>query len=263
MMNLIEKYLNKVNPDLKKNILREFLQTLILKLLYASKYNNSVIFMGGTCLRICYDIPRFSEDLDFNLSNKKLDFLKCLDFLKTSLNRYGLKVDAVGKQEKTVYKGFIKFSDILFQTKISPLKSEKLSIKLKIDSKPQKNFISEINIISKFGFNFIIKNADLSSMMAGKIHACFSRGYFKGRDFYDLLWYLNRKIVPNFKLLNEFGVNVLSKSQLIKYLSDAIKKVEINKIIKDVYPFLENKDEIIIIENIKKLFPQITKRYLI
>ncbi|MEW6408487.1 MAG: nucleotidyl transferase AbiEii/AbiGii toxin family protein, partial [Patescibacteria group bacterium] len=68
MMNLIEKYLNKVQPDLKQNILREFLQVLILKTLYGSKYNTALIFMGGTCLRICYDIPRFSEDLDFNLA---------------------------------------------------------------------------------------------------------------------------------------------------------------------------------------------------
>ena len=38
--------------------------------------------------------------------------------------------------------------------------------------------------------------------MAGKLHAVLCRKYTKGRDFYDLLWYLTKKITPNIKLLN-------------------------------------------------------------
>lgn len=262
MMNLIEKYVKQTNPDLRKNILREFLQVLILKLLYSSKYNTSVVFMGGTCLRICYDIPRFSEDLDFNLVSKSLDFSALLGYLKDELNKYRFKVDIKGKDEKIVYKGFLRFSDVLYKLNLSPLKNQKLTIKFEIDSNPQKNYSNEINIVSKFGFNFIIKNVELPSMMAGKIHACFSRGYYKGRDFYDLFWYLSKKITPNFKLLQEFKMNIVNKKELISYLNTEVKKIKIEEIVKDAYPFLENKDETKILENIKELFPKISEKYL-
>ncbi|MEW6407253.1 MAG: nucleotidyl transferase AbiEii/AbiGii toxin family protein, partial [Patescibacteria group bacterium] len=236
---------------------------LILKTLYGSKYNTALIFMGGTCLRICYDIPRFSEDLDFNLATKEFDFLEMLSYLNNDLRKMGIKVDVVGKAEKIVYKGFIRFSDVLYKFKLSPHKDQKLSIKFEIDSNPQKNYINETNIISKFGFNFIIKNVNLSSMMAGKIHACFSRGYYKGRDFYDLIWYLNKKIEPNFKLLQEFKMNIKNRVELIDYLNQEIRKIKINVVVKDAYQFLEDKSEIKILENIKELYPQVAKRYLL
>jgi predicted nucleotidyltransferase component of viral defense system len=262
-MNLAEKYINKVRPDLKQNILREFLQVLILKTLYSSKYNTALVFMGGTCLRICYDIPRFSEDLDFNLTVKEFDFIEMLNYLNNNLRKMGIKVDVAGKAEKIVYKGFVRFSDILYNFKLSPHKSQKLSIKFEIDSNPQKNYINETNIISKFGFNFIIKNVNLSSMMVGKIHACFSRGYYKGRDFYDLIWYLNKKIEPNFKLLREFTMDICNKEELIEYLNHEVKKIKIDTVVKDAFQFLEDKSEIKILENIKELYPQVAKRYLL
>ena len=262
-MNLLEKQLNKAAPEQRKNILREFLQVVVLKLIYGSEYNVAIAFMGGTCLRICYDLARFSEDLDFNLTAKNFKFPELLNYLETELIQLGFKVEVIGQDKKVVYKGFIKFADVLSKYKISAHKNEKLSIKLKVDSHPPQNFTNETSIVAKSGFNFIIKNADLPSMMAGKVNACFRRGYYKGRDFYDLIWYLNHKITPNFELLQELDFAITNKAVLVDYLRTEIGKIDIAVIVKDVYPFLENKDEVEILENIKELFPQVTNKYLL
>lgn len=49
-----------------RGILREYLQYIILKAIYTSKYGKHLVFLGGTCLRIVYGSARFSEDLDFD-----------------------------------------------------------------------------------------------------------------------------------------------------------------------------------------------------
>ena len=50
-----------------KNILKEYLQYPVLSFIYNDKKYKSMIFIGGSCLRTCFDLPRLSEDLDFDL----------------------------------------------------------------------------------------------------------------------------------------------------------------------------------------------------
>src|SRR3989338_10134495 len=56
------------------NTVREYLQTLILKIIYQSPAGAALSFMGGTCLRICYNMKRYSEDLDFALDGDRSSF---------------------------------------------------------------------------------------------------------------------------------------------------------------------------------------------
>lgn len=44
------------------NTVREYIQTLVLKFIYQSKYGGALSFMGGTALRMCYNLKRYSED---------------------------------------------------------------------------------------------------------------------------------------------------------------------------------------------------------
>jgi predicted nucleotidyltransferase component of viral defense system len=50
-------------------LVREYWEILVLKGLYDSPYGRKLIFKGGTALRLAYDSPRFSEDLDFSLTS--------------------------------------------------------------------------------------------------------------------------------------------------------------------------------------------------
>ncbi len=54
-------------------IVREYWEMLILKEISQNKLSEFLIFAGDTALRLCYQSPRFSNDLDFYLK-KKLSF---------------------------------------------------------------------------------------------------------------------------------------------------------------------------------------------
>jgi predicted nucleotidyltransferase component of viral defense system len=47
-------------------ILREAMELVVLQQLAQSELNDFLVFKGGTALRLCYQSPRFSQDLDFN-----------------------------------------------------------------------------------------------------------------------------------------------------------------------------------------------------
>jgi len=48
------------------NIAREYVQHLFLSVFYQEPDSEKVLFKGGTALRITFQSPRFSEDLDFS-----------------------------------------------------------------------------------------------------------------------------------------------------------------------------------------------------
>src|SRR5512147_2472705 len=68
------------NPVLAGNRVREYLQARILERLQEGGAFVSWVFHGGTALRFLYDLPRFSEDLDFSLDrpDENLDFKSAL-----------------------------------------------------------------------------------------------------------------------------------------------------------------------------------------
>lgn len=54
-------------PGQALNLLREYLQTLVLRSFHECEAFRSLAFIGGTALRFLHGLPRFSEDLDFSL----------------------------------------------------------------------------------------------------------------------------------------------------------------------------------------------------
>ena len=68
---LLQKLATFSSREDKLNFAREFLQELILQIIDRKGYFKNLAFVGGTALRTIYDLPRFSEDLDFSLVNAK------------------------------------------------------------------------------------------------------------------------------------------------------------------------------------------------
>ncbi|MBT7087575.1 nucleotidyl transferase AbiEii/AbiGii toxin family protein, partial [bacterium] len=134
LQDKISKY--KTNSE-KYNYLREYLQLLILKIIEEKGYFQNIAFVGGTAVRILYDLPRFSEDLDFS-SIKKLNFKDFLTNIKKELELYGFEIEITFKETKTVKNSFIKFKNILQELNITNQIDQKLSIKIEIDSNPPK-----------------------------------------------------------------------------------------------------------------------------
>ena len=254
------------SSEAKANKLREILQLMILKILQDKGYFENIAFVGGTALRILYNIRRFSEDLDFSVINKdKYDFKEIISKLKHELKLLGLQIEAKTKIDKTVQSSMLGFPGLLKELGISQLKDQKISIKLEADSSPPEGWQIEETIINNI-YVLNITHLNLPSLYATKMHACFFRKYAKGRDFYDLVWYLGKRIQPNYNLLNNAikqtegtdpGIN---KENITDFLLKRLNNVDFKNIKKDVERFLEDKNELklldkdIIAKNISVVF---------
>lgn len=250
MIDLIRKQLSdRLAAEDNIHHVREFLQILLLKILYDTHQFEHVTFVGGTCLRVLHDLNRFSEDLDFSLIQKQgYSFSRLVQQIEHHLKQYNLSSDFKIKEEKTVQGVMIRFHHLLFQLGLSPLKDQNLSIRLEVDTNPPLGGNNEISAVSRY-FLFTVTHHDMASLYAGKLSACLYRTYTKGRDFYDLLWYLGKKITPNFLLLN----NSIEQTQKIRleiseknfydFLRQKIETVDFSIVQRDVKRFLVDKKE--------------------
>lgn len=250
MKDVLYSKLEKIDSaEEKYNHTREFLQELILQILDRNGYFVKLAFIGGTALRILHDLPRFSEDLDFCLIKKQgFKFEALLGTIKKELNLNGFEVEIARGREKTVLSEFIRFRGLLFDLGLTKNKNEKLFIKLEIDTNPPLGYETEVLLVNK-DFLFKVLSYDLPSLFASKLHAFLFRKYAKGRDYYDLLWFLSRKTPVNYKLLSaaaeqtetqEFHLNA---ERLKKMLISRINQADFSHISRDAAIFLSRKEE--------------------
>ncbi|MFH0731626.1 MAG: nucleotidyl transferase AbiEii/AbiGii toxin family protein [Candidatus Omnitrophota bacterium] len=255
MIEVLKQYIAaEASSEKKANLLRELLQLLFLKILHDKGYFAKIAFVGGTALRVLYDTRRFSEDLDFSLIDKKgYSFLAMISALERELGLNGLKISAKTKIAKTVQSGMLKFPGLLQQLGLSAVKEQNLSIKIELDSNPPSGWQLENTLINKT-YVCNITHFALPSLYATKLHACFFRKYIKGRDFYDLIWYLGKKIKPNYKLLNNAIKQThgespeLGENNIKDFLLKKLEKIDFCAVKKDVERFLEDENELKLLE---------------
>lgn len=126
---------------------------------------------------------------------------------------------------------------------------QKLSIKLEIDTRPPPGAVTEGSIVDRY-MMFAIRHYDLPSLMSGKLHAITTRGYTKGRDWYDFVWYRAQRpqIEPNLALLQNAldqteGKGKCDASDWKSLVADRIDRLDIDAVVDDVRPFLEHAQE--------------------
>ncbi len=252
--HLLELVSKKEGYSVKFNLMREYLQAYVLRVMHDEGVFRSAAFLGGTALRFLYDLPRFSEDLDFSLVTKpSVDFSSLMKKIMIELKAAGYDAVATYKDKKTVHSAFIKFSGLMHEAGISPLASQKFSIKIEIDSNPPQGAETEVKVVNKY-FPISFLSYEVRSLFAGKLHALLSRKYTKGRDYFDLGWYLAtwKDLTPNLALL----VNALSQTQWPKAMPtedtwrqvvyESISGVDWNMVRSDVENFLENPKDLTI-----------------
>ncbi len=244
----LELALKETEPDSKRNIMREYLQAYILRIIQDQRAFRSLAFLGGTALRFLYGLPRFSEDLDFSLTKKEeYDFVRLMGKIKAELAAAGYDISVAYNDEKIVHSAFVKFNGLMYEAGISSLKSQKFSIKIEVDTNPPMGAVLKTDIVNKF-FPFSFLSYDIASLFAGKLHALLSRKYTKGRDLFDLGWYLSRwkGLAPNIVLLcnalkqTGWRKELPSKHNWRNFLYKAVKDADWNKVREDVSSFLEN-----------------------
>lgn len=264
MYELLKKQFTPyMSLEKKINITREYLQILTLKIIFDRGMFKNIAFVGGTALHLLYGLRRFSEDLDFSLILKKgYDFKRLLLQILSDLKHYGLKVEAKVKKDRIVHSAMLRFRELLPILGLSSIAGEKLSIRIEIDTNPPKGWQTELSPVTK-SYIFAVKHFDLPSLYATKLHACFFRRYTKGRDFYDLVWYLGKGIRPNYRLLNNAIKQTekknlkLNQTNFKNFLLDRLSKVNYKAIKEDVERFLEDKTELKMLN--KRMILQLVK----
>lgn len=202
-------------PEKKRAILREYLQTKILSLIYQENISKNLFFVGGTALRLLRGLDRFSEDLDFDTVGITPNQTQKL--IKTVMRRLWQEAIAVELyQNTTKKKSFyeLRFPDLLAQLRLSSNTGEKLMVKLDIESfwRGQKR---ETVFVNRYGFLATIVTKSLEQMAVEKLAAYLGREETQPRDLYDLVWLLSRGIKPdlNFAQKNRLPSDLLEKAR--------------------------------------------------
>jgi hypothetical protein len=253
---------DKTDPSLKLNLLREYIQAMSLRSLHESEAFVNIAFVGGTALRFLFNLPRFSEDLDFSVENKdNYHPRKWMEKIKRDMKFAGFNPTVRFSSEAVVHKTWIRIPELLKDAGLAPIREQNLSIKLEIDTNPPKGAKIERTLLSRHRM-LSLSHYDLPSLMSGKIHALITRKYGKGRDWYDLLWYRGQRppVEPNPELLQNamdqtLGRNKLKASDWKRQILKRLDALDCDALKKDVAPFLEHFEdaELFSAENFRSL----------
>jgi predicted nucleotidyltransferase component of viral defense system len=168
------------------NVRREYCQHLFLSYFYQQPLTDQVYFKGGTALRMIYNSPRFSEDLDFSSSLTDIHALEeaIVDAL-AEIARENVDVDIA--EAKTTSGGYLAI--VTFRGDDVPV-----AVQLEISLREGEKQGEAVTIVSDFIPAYTILALAKEQLIDEKIQALLSRK--KARDFYDLYFLLRANLVP-------------------------------------------------------------------
>jgi len=263
---MLEKY-DLTTADKTYEALREILQEIVLLGLSRAGFFDHALFYGGTALRILHGLDRFSEDLDFSLiaPDENFDLSIYESAIIEALHSFGFEVTIQMKNtESNIKSAFLKGNTSQHLLNIEAPEDivkafgqgRLVKIKFEVDTQPPLDFESEKKTLL-VPSPFTINAMTLPSLFAGKMHAILCRNWStrpKGRDWYDLVWYiaqgipldlkhLNARLQQNCSWLENQDIelkNELDEKYLIELLELRIKDLDISMAKRDVEIFISD-----------------------
>ncbi|MFH1868170.1 MAG: nucleotidyl transferase AbiEii/AbiGii toxin family protein [Candidatus Omnitrophota bacterium] len=238
---LLEEAESNGLPILKKRgILREYLQVIILSNIYKHRYGEAMFFTGGTALRFFYNMPRFSEDLDFNTPGLAYeDFMKMLEWVKKGLLKEGIPVDISSEERGNLYVAELLFEDLMRLYKITDARGLDLMVKIEV-YKPLWDMRSEHGVLSLYGYNVSSILLEKGCLFSEKLSALLNRR--RGRDIYDVLFLLKKKFPFDNGVLKANNIEDPPAAVISKHLKNLSEK-ELKFLANQVKPFLFKEDD--------------------
>jgi len=264
---MLEKY-DLSTADNTYEALREILQEIVLLGLYRAGFFNHAVFYGGTALRILYGLDRFSEDLDFSLleADESFDLGVYEKSIVDTLKSFGFEVDIQLKNQNGVIKSaFLKGNTAQHLLNIKAPddviakygQGRLVKIKFEVDTQPPLAFGSEKKT-QLLPAPFMINTMTLPSLFAGKIHAILCRNWSsrpKGRDWYDLVWYiangykvdlthLSARLKQSCDWQTKEGVRIeeeITEAYILELLKKRIEGLDIENAKRDIEPFISDR----------------------
>lgn len=231
------------------NAEQEVCQKITLAGLRRGGFFEHAAFYGGTCLRLFHNLPRWSEDMDFSLTEKRNDIHleNYFDAIREEFKLAGFDVTITKKEKKAfgrVESAFLKENteayDIKFQTKKS------VKVKIELDTDPPLMFATEQKLLIQ-PYSFMTRCFTLPDLYAGKMHALVYRKWqrrVKGRDWFDFEWYVRNQIPLDFKHLQErikeFSGEDVSLEAFLDLLRQRLSTTNIDNVKQDVLPYIDS-----------------------
>lgn len=249
---------NPQNAEQRLNAQHQAMQQIVLAGLHKGGFFEYAAFYGGTCLRIFHNLPRFSEDMDFALTEKNPN-IHLENYFQAIQDVFAFtgKEVVISKKEKLnfgrVESAFLKEDtsayDIAFRTEKS------VKVKIELDTDPPLQFDTVQQLLMK-PYSLMVRCFTLPDLFAGKMHALVYRNWktrVKGRDWYDFEWYVRNNVPLNFahlqERIREFSGQEVSKDEFMQLLRDRLLTADINQVKQDVIPFVDRPSELDIWSN--------------
>lgn len=220
LKNKLEEVSNSygnTSVEVQRNALKETLQYYVLNFIYHHPEYKNWIMYGGSALRICHGLDRMSVDLDFEIDHKVTN--EFLEKLKNEVGDYFRKTYDVNDDILTI--GMTNNRGLTLKFHVAQelglnVQSKQVHVKIDLNHfEIHPKIVTENWPQNEYQLSFSIKTYNMSALMASKIAAVFLRGQRgvgeniyeeKGRDIYDLLWYMNKKITPDLDYLKTKNV---------------------------------------------------------
>lgn len=252
MKGYLQQLVRETPPQHGRNVVREYLQARILQELMRAGAMSLLAFMGGTALRFLYYMQRYSEDMDFSLEGaaRQYDLSGWANAVTRQFQREAYGAEQAVRRQGAVHKVLLRFPGVLYETGLSPHRSETLMIKLEIDTNPPAGAITESTRVNRH-VTLRLHHHDRASLLAGKLLAVLNRQWAKGRDFYDLAWYLGRRDwpEPNLDMLNngiaQHTPNAahLTQDTWRAHVAERVAEVPWNSVAADIARFVEDHED--------------------
>lgn len=195
----------------KDRIIQEEYEVLVLRGLLEAEFGGKLVLKGGTALRLAYDSPRFSDDLDFSVLGKisPESFLKTVE--KIANRHLNTTLTDARKKYYTIF--------ALFRI-VDPLLKLPFSIKVEISTRKvawEKGKDYELTNLKSPASNIIVlgNTATLDRLKKDKLQAFRERR--EPKDLYDI-WFITAKLEEEFKLPSHRLSKRSIKQGLNKYL---------------------------------------------
>ena len=257
-MTLFDKMVADVRQNgsvAEDNVLHEVMQQIALAGLSRGGFFEKAAFYGGTCLHLLHDMPRYSEDMDFSLLEPDLTF-RFEDYFPAVVEEFklaGKDVEIKMKhkgQPSAIESAFLKESSDVFD--IGFTTEKRLKVKIEVDIDPPPKFNTEMKTVVSPRTCWV-RSYDLPGLFAGKVSAAFFRKWknrVKGRDWYDVAWYLSKHVPLDLVHLierakeSEPGADVSTPEKVIAAFDAKIESIDFDGAKLDVEPYLKDKSEL-------------------
>ncbi len=253
--------------------LKEVLHYFVLDCIYNSPFN-TFVFYGGTCLRMVYDLPRLSEDVDFEVPEtaqlSELPTLFSTYFQHDIQLTVRVKPNRAGSIVRTTL-----YFPVMHTLGLSPHRSETLRVKVETRLVSEEYRTALVPVFTpkfKYGNSFVVRHYDLPTLFASKIAAVLNRTdrgftvgspsehiFYKGRDFFDLIWYMGQHIQPDPTMLRLVGLSQ-PVPEIFQEISGRVEQMDLRGLRNDLVPLLTSQEFVRqFVASFKETFERIRK----